>query len=57
LVTKPLEEDHTPGTVKPVQVSLVKPVAYHFQLGRSDFRVTVPALDEMEIVKTNYFAG
>jgi hypothetical protein len=27
------------------------------ELGRSDFRVTVPALDEMEIVKANYFAG
>jgi hypothetical protein len=28
LVIKPLEEDHTPGTVKPFQVSLVEPVAY-----------------------------
>jgi hypothetical protein len=27
LVIKPLEEDHTPGTVKPFQVSLVEPVA------------------------------
>jgi hypothetical protein len=25
---KPLEEDHTPGTVEPFQVSLVEPVAY-----------------------------
>jgi hypothetical protein len=32
LVIKPLEEDSTPGTVKPVLVSLVEPVAYHFQL-------------------------
>jgi hypothetical protein len=31
LVIKPLEEEHTPATVKPVQVSLVEPVAYHFQ--------------------------
>jgi hypothetical protein len=28
LVIKPLEEDHTPGTPKPFQVSLVEPVAY-----------------------------
>jgi len=28
LVIKPIEEDHTPGTVKPFQVSLVEPVAY-----------------------------
>jgi hypothetical protein len=27
LVIKPLEEDHTPATVKPFQVSLVEPVA------------------------------
>jgi len=27
LVIKPLGEDHTPGTVKPLQVSLVEPVA------------------------------
>jgi hypothetical protein len=27
-----LEDLHTPGTVKPVQVSLAKPVAYQFQL-------------------------
>jgi hypothetical protein len=27
LVIKPLEEDHTPGTVEPFQVSLVEPVA------------------------------
>jgi len=32
LVIKPLEEDSTPGTVKPFQVSLVEPVAYRFQL-------------------------
>jgi putative DNA-invertase from lambdoid prophage Rac len=32
LVIKPLEEDSTPGTVKPFPVSLVEPVAYHFQL-------------------------
>src|SRR3954452_2349587 len=32
LVIKPREEDLTPGTVKPVQVSLVEPVAYQFQL-------------------------
>src|SRR6266705_1440637 len=32
LVIKPLEEDSTPGTVKPVPVSLVEPVAYQFQL-------------------------
>jgi hypothetical protein len=32
LVIKPLEEDSTPGTVKPFQVSLVEPVAYQFQL-------------------------
>jgi hypothetical protein len=35
LVIKPLEEDHTPGTVKPVPVSLVEPVAYQFQLFRT----------------------
>src|ERR1035438_474234 len=34
MVIKPLEEDSTPGTVKPFQVSLVEPVAYQFQLGR-----------------------
>jgi hypothetical protein len=28
LVIKPLEEDLTPGTVKPFHVSLVEPVAY-----------------------------
>src|SRR6266446_4753807 len=27
------EEEHTPGTVKPVLVSLVEPVAYPIQLG------------------------
>src|SRR6516225_11856259 len=27
MVIKPLEEDHTPATVKPFQVSLVEPVA------------------------------
>jgi hypothetical protein len=32
LVIKPLEEDLTPGTVKPVLVSLVEPVAYPIQL-------------------------
>jgi hypothetical protein len=32
LVIKPREEDLTPGTVKPAQVSLVEPVAYQFQL-------------------------
>ena len=32
MVTKPLEEDSTPGTVKPVPVSLVEPVAYQVQL-------------------------
>src|ERR1035441_3029082 len=32
MVIKPLEEDSTPGTVKPFQVSLVEPVAYQFQL-------------------------
>ena len=32
MVIKPLEEDSTPGTVKPVPVSLVEPVAYQFQL-------------------------
>src|SRR2546430_1737235 len=32
MVIKPLEEDSTPGTAKPFQVSLVEPVAYHFQL-------------------------
>jgi hypothetical protein len=32
LVIKPLEEDSTPGTVKPVPVSLVEPVAYPVQL-------------------------
>ena len=32
MVIKPLEEDHTPGTVKPFLVSLVEPVAYQFQL-------------------------
>jgi hypothetical protein len=32
LVIKPLGEDSTPGTVKPVPVSLVEPVAYQFQL-------------------------
>jgi hypothetical protein len=36
LVIKPLEEDSTPGTVKPVLVSLVEPVAYHFQLSAAD---------------------
>jgi hypothetical protein len=36
LVIKPLEEDSTPGTVKPFQVSLVEPVAYQFQLPRCD---------------------
>jgi hypothetical protein len=35
LVIKPLEEDSTPGTVKPVPVSLVEPVAYQVQLSRS----------------------
>jgi hypothetical protein len=34
LVIKPLEEDSTPGTVKPFQVSLVEPVAYQFQLSK-----------------------
>jgi hypothetical protein len=37
LVTKPLE-DSTPGTVKPVPVSLVEPVAYPMQLGRAMVR-------------------
>ncbi|MFL6451128.1 MAG: hypothetical protein ACJ746_26130 [Bryobacteraceae bacterium] len=32
MVIKPREEDLTPGTVKPAQVSLVEPVAYQFQL-------------------------
>ena len=32
MVIKPLEEDSTPGTVKPFQVALVEPVAYQFQL-------------------------
>ena len=32
MVIKPLEEDSTPGTAKPFQVSLVEPVAYQFQL-------------------------
>ena len=32
MVIKPLEEDLTPATVKPFQVSLVEPVAYQFQL-------------------------
>jgi len=32
LLIKPREEDLTPGTVKPAQVSLVEPVAYQFQL-------------------------
>jgi hypothetical protein len=32
LVIKPLAEDSTPGTVKPVPVSLVEPVAYQVQL-------------------------
>src|SRR5215472_14848745 len=32
MVIKPLEGDSTPGTVKPVPVSLVEPVAYHIQL-------------------------
>jgi len=31
-VIKPLEEDLTPGTVKPVLVALVEPVAYQIQL-------------------------
>jgi len=31
LVIKPLEEESTPGTVKPIPVSLVEPVAYQFQ--------------------------
>jgi hypothetical protein len=35
LVIKPLEEDSTPGTVKPVPVSLVEPVAYQVQLTQS----------------------
>jgi UDP-N-acetyl-D-glucosamine dehydrogenase len=39
LVIKPLEEDSTPGTVKPVLVSLVEPVAYHFQLLENTFRM------------------
>jgi hypothetical protein len=36
LVIKPREEDLTPGTVKPAQVSLVEPVAYQLQLGISE---------------------
>jgi integrase len=36
LVIKPLEEDSTPGTVKPFQVSLVEPVAYQFQLDKGE---------------------
>jgi hypothetical protein len=32
MVIKPLEEDSTPGTVKPVPVSVVEPVAYRIQL-------------------------
>jgi hypothetical protein len=36
LVIKPLEEDSTPGTVKPFQVSLVEPVDYHIQLMAED---------------------
>jgi hypothetical protein len=32
LVSKPVEEDLTPATVKPFLVSLVEPVAYQFQL-------------------------
>jgi hypothetical protein len=32
LVIKPLEEDSTPVTVKPLRVALVEPVAYRFQL-------------------------
>jgi hypothetical protein len=35
MVIKPLEEDSTPGTVKPFQVLLVEPVAYQFQLAAS----------------------
>src|SRR6516165_10617369 len=30
--TKPLGEDFTPATVKPLRVALVEPVAYQFQL-------------------------
>jgi hypothetical protein len=41
LVIKPLEGDSTPGTVKPVPVSLVEPVAYQFQL-RAHFENTCP---------------
>src|SRR4051794_38101138 len=43
LVIKPREEDLTPGTVKPVQVSLVEPVAYQFQLGVNRRKQTIPA--------------
>jgi hypothetical protein len=41
LVIKPLEEDHTPGTVKPFQVSLVEPVAC--SLSQSCSRVPFPS--------------
>src|SRR5690349_16207696 len=40
LVIKPLEEDSTPGTVKPFQVSLVEPVAYHIQLSHASSRAS-----------------
>jgi hypothetical protein len=44
LVIKPLEEDHTPGTVKPFQVSLVEPVACPLSHSRSGQIAAHPAL-------------
>jgi hypothetical protein len=50
LVIKPLEEDSTPGTVKPVPVSLVEPVAYPVQLLVTKIRYTTnPILDAVSI--------
>jgi hypothetical protein len=54
LVIKPLEEDHTPGTVKPVQVALVEPVAYHFHLiARTPNDSTAMSLYEQPAEVTN----
>jgi hypothetical protein len=48
LVIKPLEEDHTPATVKPFQVSLVEPVACSLSQGaRRDSRRHEEAADPL----------
>src|SRR5206468_2955699 len=57
MVIKPLEEDSTPGTAKPFQVSLVEPVAYQFQLRWRKRRLSPSFKSKTELLRGNAAAG